>query len=97
MDLYLIYLFHNMATQEETVSWSWEDGPDSDGEEEESYDFNTGYYQAYEELKEEHAAKCEEHRILQSKYKDLLTRFEELSAKVRVFVEETATDLLEET
>ena len=48
---------------------------------------------AYEELKDEHIVKCEEHRILQSKYRDLLMRFEELSAKVRVFVEETATDL----
>lgn len=49
------------------------------------------------EYKERWKSKCEEHRILKSKYKDLLTRFEELSAKVRVFVEETATDLTVKT
>lgn len=64
-----------------------------DSSDEDSCDFHTGYVDAYEELKDEHYAKCEEHRILQSKYRDLLMRFEELSAKVRVFVEETATDL----
>lgn len=49
------------------------------------------------EYKEKLETKREEHRILQSKYRDLLMRFEELSAKVRVFVEETATDLTVKT
>lgn len=100
-----------MATQEELmkavietmeecgcdIKHSWEDGPDSDGEEEESFKFNEIYpdMQAqYDELKEEHAAKCEEHRILQSKYKDLLARFEGLSAKVRAFAVATAIEVI---
>lgn len=49
------------------------------------------------DYKERLQSKCEEHRTLQSKYKDLLTRFEGLSAKVRVFVAETEADLTVKT
>ena len=41
----------------------------------------------FSELENDYLLKCEEHKILQSKYKDLLARFEGLSAKVRAFVE----------
>ena len=102
MDLYLIYLFHNMATQEDLMAF----------DEEELREMLVSERKEFNELEEEHLRvrkrkkeittslrnkikiKDAEHRILENKYKDLLARFQGLSAKVRAFAVATAIEVI---